>query len=336
VTSSNFNVEKISISLYNNANSKIGVTVILISEIEKIKNGFYKEMILSCRKAFKENKEEYKLLKQKLPALTFCGVFNGAHKAENLIVYNNIMIIDVDNLLDKDLEELKKKIFKNPYVLACWISPSGYGLKLLIRVGSSASLHRFTFDRILDYLTAEYNIDIDVCGSDVCRLCFVSHDENLLLKKTCEIFPISEDDWLLSLVMEGNKNAKTAKALNKDFSMTLNQNEKILFYKTEGRNNRKNRDTTKKILTYLTKNKKSITTSYNDWVKTALAISNSFTYDIGRNIFLKFCRLDGINHDEYKSDTLLAYCYRKRKIDLVSFSSIIYLAEQKGFKHTKS
>jgi hypothetical protein len=332
VISTDFIIGNINVSLYTSLSSKISSSVSLISEIEKIKNGTYKQIILPCRKAFKENKEVYKSLKQKLPAITFCGVFKDAHKTENLIVYNNIVIIDIDNLSDEDLNELKYRIFNDRFVLSCWISPSGNGLKLLIRVNSSAALHKFTFDRIVDYFNAEYNIEIDICGSDVCRLCFISYDENLLLKNNCDVFPISEDDWLLPLITADG----AAKKLNNGLSSVLHQKEKTLFYKTEGRNNRINRDTAQKILIYLRKSKQSITTSYNDWVKTALAISNSFTYDIGRNIFLEFCRLDGINHDEYKSDALLQYCYLKRKVDLVKFSSIIYLAEQKGFKYISS
>ena len=51
----------------------------------------------------------------------------------------------------------------------------------------------------------------------------------------------------------------------------------------------------------------------------------------GRELFLMLCELDGVKHDAVKSENLIfnAYLYNK---GLVNFSTIIYLARQKGLE----
>jgi hypothetical protein len=111
--------------------------------------------------------------------------------------------------------------------------------------------------------------------------------------------------------------------------------EKSLFYATEGKNLKKDRDTIDKIIRFLRSRKLSITDNYNDWYKVGLAIANTFTYDLGLKYYLYLCEMDGSNHDEYKSVGILDYCYRNRKLNVVNFATIVFLAEQKGFLSKK-
>ena len=68
-----------------------------------------------------------------------------------------------------------------------------------------------------------------------------------------------------------------------------------------------------------------------------MAISNTFTYDIGLNYFLKLSKLDDTKYNEIVCTNFLINCYETRKGN-VNFSSIIYLANQKGYqtKHQKN
>ncbi len=179
------------VSKYPSATAFAGEDVLLSEELVKIKSGYYSLVVNPCREAFRRNKDEYAKLKSKLPAITFCGLFKGSHKKENLIFYNNLVIVDIDHIPIEQIEDIKEKLFLDKYIFACWLSPSGIGLKALVCVESNPIMHKFCFDRILDYLLANYEIQADVSGSDVCRLCFVSHDEKLFCKKHIETFPMS-------------------------------------------------------------------------------------------------------------------------------------------------
>jgi VirE N-terminal domain len=319
-------------SKYQLMTSPSGHNVLLIEELQKIKSGYYSHLVNPCREQFKRDRTEYSRLKAQLPVLTFCGLFIGGHKKENLLTYNNIIIIDIDHIPETQIAEIKSKLFSDKYVFACWISPSGNGLKILIKTDTDPLMHKFYFDRILDYLYATYEIQADASGSDICRLCFVSYDKDIWIKDNAEVFPMHEDEWMIKLIAEEKNKIIKKIATSGESSLEIySQSEKILFFKTEGRNKPAHRDMAKKILTYLKKSKQSITEKYQTWLKVALAIANAFTYGIGKKIYLDFCRLDGPFHDEYKSECLLQYCYRKRKLEEVNFGSIVYLAQQKGF-----
>ena len=317
------------VSKYPYASSFLGEKVLLSEELLKIRSGEYKLHVKSCRDAFRKSKEDYGRLKSKLAAITFCGLFEGSHKKENLISYNNLIIVDIDNIAGEFITETKEKLFSDKYILACWLSPSGNGLKALIPVSSEASMHRFCFDRVVDHLVANYNIQADISGSDICRLCYISDDSNLLIKEYVEPFPMEVDKQILA-AMSSEKQVQEGEHLRFDGGIGQ-QTEKLSLYEVGERNKTEHKEMTKKILTYLKKTEQSITQNHHDWLKVAFAVSNTFTYDIGKNIFLEFCRLDGSMHNEYKSEQLLGYCYRKRRVGEINFGSIVYLAVRKGF-----
>ena len=49
---------------------------------------------------------------------------------------------------------------------------------------------------------------------------------------------------------------------------------------------------------FLTKNEKSITFDYDDWLRVALAIAGSFTYEVGLRYFIELSKMDGIKFNE--------------------------------------
>ena len=176
-------VDKIEISRYNNAFGTENIKVYLNDELENIANGKCQTIISDCRQLIQSgNKAAYNALKKKLPALTFSGTFSGAHKKENLQIYSKFIVLDIDNLQPDKVESEKQKLFADKYVFASWISPSGNGIKLLIRITSEAEEHALCFLCLSEYFKINYNIEIDKSGSDVCRLCFVSYDKRILRK----------------------------------------------------------------------------------------------------------------------------------------------------------
>lgn len=317
------------ISKYSSAVDKVSEPVDLYSELMNIKNGDYKDIIDLCRELYSAgNKADYSKKKKFLPAVTFSGEFEGSRKADSLKAYSYFIIIDIDALEKETIPFLKKELFEDEFVAAIWISPSGHGLKILIATTSSSQYHKQCFDAISEYLSNRYGINVDKSGSDICRLCFVSYDENLLLKEEVIPFKFTEQSFTQQVKRTQSDmielSAKIS-ALRPDTSL------KKLFYETEGKNNRSNRDIIGRIIKYLRKNNLSITGNYHDWFRVACAIANSFTHDIGEKYYLELCRLDNDLHDEYKSQNLLEYCYRNRKAEGINFATIVFLAGEKGF-----
>jgi hypothetical protein len=88
------------------------------------------------------------------------------------------------------------------------------------------------------------------------------------------------------------------------------------------------------IVTYLTKRQISITASYDRWVRVALAIADTFTYDVGKKYYLDLCRLDGGAHDEDGSIRLLESCYNNSH-GKITFGTIRHFAQGHGYKNDR-
>lgn len=322
--------EEILISIFENMKSHISRTIPLYQEFGNIKRGKYKELIKSCREAVTKNDTElYSTLKSQLPAVTFCGVFNGVRKASNVIEYNSLLIFDIDNLDSSKLNEFKLKLHNDSFVMALWLSPSGKGLKGVVRIDSDIENHKNYFNALKIYFLNKYEIELDRSGSDVSRLCFCSWDENFYFNKNSNIFK-----EYLELELVFTPVVKKDKVLKDNFLLNKNA------YSTEGFNRKNDTTIIREIIKFLEKNDVSITESYDSWVKVALGISSVFSYDVGERYFLKICSLDKDKHFEDKSIALLKYCYNKRKLnfsDSISLATIVFFAKQKGFivKKTK-
>ncbi|MFV8375938.1 BT4734/BF3469 family protein [Flavobacterium sp. GSP11] len=313
------------LSIFNNAFNTIGSETSLQQELNDIRLGQYKSEINNCRNALikENNKELYKKNKSKLKAVTFCGLFKKGRKLSNLSHYNSLIVIDIDEIVD--VKEVKAKLVKDSYVMALWDSPSSQGLKGLIKVASTIENHKDFFFSLSIYFLQEYSIELDKSGSDITRLCYVSWDENIYINYESEIF---KD--LIVIPKKVSSGQEKEKELQQPPIISLNKSA----FATEGLNKMVDRKQLKKIINYLTNKNLSITDNFSDWVKIAVIIANSFSYDVGENYFLSLCRLDGDAHNEMRSKELLKYCYNKRNLNhsnQISFASLIYIASQKGF-----
>ena len=100
--------------------------------INRIKLGRSKEMVNEIRST--QDKDRASELKKNLPSICFSGVFK-ERKDECLIEHSGYMILDFDHV--ENVETKKEEVFKYNFVKAAWISPSGNGVKALIKIAVS-------------------------------------------------------------------------------------------------------------------------------------------------------------------------------------------------------
>jgi len=161
----------------------------ITSVLSAIKKGRWKEQIIELRN--ETNPIRKKTLKENLPAVTFCGVFE-ERLDDACVHYNQLMIVDIDKINEKRVQSLKLQMRDNIYVLAFFESPNG-GLKILIPIDSTVEKHNTdAFYFVEDMFKTLYNIQIDKSGKNISRLCFISHDENLYYNPNCFILHIPE------------------------------------------------------------------------------------------------------------------------------------------------
>ncbi|CAM3795775.1 VapE domain-containing protein [Flavobacterium gelidilacus] len=148
--------------------------------LQEIKTGKYKHAIVYLRKSLKEKKEEaYNKAKKALPAFTPSGKFIGGRKMDFLNEYSNCIILDIDKLSETDLQKAKHTANQSQYTWASFISPSGNGLKILVKIETPETQHKETFLKVQAHYEELLKLEIDKSGKDITRLCFYSWDENL-------------------------------------------------------------------------------------------------------------------------------------------------------------
>ena len=157
--------------------------------LEEIKTGKYKPGIIYLRKSLAEKKEEaYNKAKKSLPAFTPSGKFVGGRKLEFLTDYSKFIILDIDKLSAADLQNAKHLANQSEFTFASFISPSGNGLKILVKINSDKANHKEAFLEVQAHYETILKLEIDKSGKDVTRLCFYSWDENLYLNENASIF----------------------------------------------------------------------------------------------------------------------------------------------------
>lgn len=119
-------------------------------------------------------------LKKQLKAVTFSGVYKGGRKIENLIEYNNLVILDFDGLNEK-LLEVRYIVNRCKYTLACFLSPKGNGLKVLVSVHSTMEMHSEIYLEVASHYSGLTKCELDQKCKDVGRLCFYSYDPDLII-----------------------------------------------------------------------------------------------------------------------------------------------------------
>lgn len=114
-------------------------------------------------------------LKKQLPCICFAGRFT-RRANEAIVTHSGLIVLDFDKL--PNVAESKRFLVSLPFAYAVWLSPSGNGLKMLVRIPANITAHRGHFVAIQSYL-AEHGLELDQSGKDVARVCFESYDPDL-------------------------------------------------------------------------------------------------------------------------------------------------------------
>ncbi|WP_222166863.1 BT4734/BF3469 family protein [Edaphocola aurantiacus] len=166
-------IQNTEISIFSNARSKVPAGVISFNEaLQRITDGTYENEITELRNI--TDKKQRSEFKKALPAVTWSGTF-AKRSADALTDYTGFICIDIDDL--DNVESVKLQLTEDDiFLAACFVSPSGNGLKLVFYTQADYSKHLEVFEALKGYLFSKYSLVIDESGKDVCRLCFLSYD----------------------------------------------------------------------------------------------------------------------------------------------------------------
>lgn len=128
--------------------------------------------------------EEYKEKKKMLAAVTWSGVFaQGTRLIESIQQYSSLTVIDIDKIDADKILLLKRQLSQDPHVMYVFTSPGGNGIKAVFLTDvTDPNNHRASFMHLQEYFENTYFAKVDPSGKDVCRLCYVSYDPQMIIK----------------------------------------------------------------------------------------------------------------------------------------------------------
>ncbi|MFN5183534.1 MAG: DUF3987 domain-containing protein [Bacteroidota bacterium] len=185
------------VSVFKKFSTQVGLKEINLI-LEEIKNGKFQKEVNEIRELIKKgSKVEADKKKRQLDGFTASAQFKTARKAHLAENYSGFIILDLDKLSESELKRISNLAKVAPYTYTCFISPSGNGLKILVKVDSELEHHAIAYNQVAEYYEKSFEVALDKSGKDVSRLCFYSHDPELYLNTDSEIFAVNKN-YLLS------------------------------------------------------------------------------------------------------------------------------------------
>ena len=168
-----------------------------------------KTLTETVRRAAENGDEKvYRMLKQQtLPYVTPCGVFS-YRKSDSRTGPSGLIVVDIDHLDSRqEAEKLKRQLFDDLLLrpVLAFTSPSGHGVKAFIpydlaRIPDTKQNTSENIHWAMNYVQAIYDFHsshpdredkktnhsgkgVDRSGKDLVRACFLSYDEEALIRR---------------------------------------------------------------------------------------------------------------------------------------------------------
>jgi hypothetical protein len=172
------------VSIFKNIKSIAPVKDTSVLKIlESIRSSEYKNRIGQIR--VETDKAKRNELKSKMPYVTFCGTFTSRSNS-NLKSHSGLACLDFDNVVN--LDDLRKVINEDSFTFASFVSPSGDGLKVLVKIpmiDNNNDYQDYYVELIKHY--SKYH-DLDEGTKDLARACYLSFDEDVFISSDSELF----------------------------------------------------------------------------------------------------------------------------------------------------
>jgi len=156
--------------------------------LERIKDGATKELVKKIR--IEKNKPERNELKKQLPAICFSGTFN-KRSDNSLVQHSGLICLDFDGYeKQKTLLQDKENLSKSKFVFSVFISPSGNGLKVLVKIPEDAENHTNYFNSLDKHFNSTY---FDKTSKNISRVCYESYDPLIHVNENSSIWDTIEE-----------------------------------------------------------------------------------------------------------------------------------------------
>ena len=238
-------------------------------------------------------KEAREAAKLKLPYFTPCGVFD-ERKNAGLNKHSGLISIDIDKINPDEMNEIKSYLYADEYTFAGFVSASGNGLCILVKVDPKK--HDDAFEGLQQYYFTKYQVIIDPSCKDLSRARFVTYDPDLFHNPSSLKFK--------EYIIKPKKQPKVTGYLH------IQTNFEKLLYSI-------NTD---------------IATTYNEWFKIGMAFANTYGHD-GLKYFQHISQYWSGNKKNADKNTIHQYenCLNS-KDKSIGIGTFYYYAKLNGYE----
>lgn len=138
--------------------------------LERIQTGRSSTLVTDVRSGNKEKKKE-------LPVVCFSGEFS-SRADDALFEHSGFIVLDFDHV---DVDSTKRALATDDFIHSCWTSPSGNGVKALVKI-TNPERHRDHFRALIKYFERTHGLELDESGINESRACFESFDPDIIIK----------------------------------------------------------------------------------------------------------------------------------------------------------
>jgi len=154
-----------------------GRTMTVHQAFERIRNNTKQSALIKKIRSLTDKTERDNLKKQ-LPCYCFSGTFTRKNAA-SITEHSGIICLDFDG------EKRENIMAKSEYIYACFLSPSGTGYKVLVKIPPSIDEHEEYFDSLKDY----FNLPtFDDKVRNISTACFDTEDPDIYINEDAPMF----------------------------------------------------------------------------------------------------------------------------------------------------
>lgn len=150
---------------------------------DRIREGRSKDLVEAIRK--EKDKDQKKELKKKLPGICFSGKFS--KRADSAILkHSGLICLDFDGFKTKTrMKEVREQMIEDSYVMSVFVSPSGVGLKVIVKIPEDVENHREYFNALEDWFGID---EFDTSCKNESRVCYESYDPKIYINPESEVW----------------------------------------------------------------------------------------------------------------------------------------------------
>lgn len=137
-------------------------------------------------------KEHRSRIKQDQPAFIPSVSLEGGRTLTHVTGYSGFIMVDIDNLPDDRFENACQQVYTDPYTFLAYITLSGKGIRVIVRVAEKLGKSRFAaaWQAINNYYAKLIGTRIDSQCKNATRMSVICHDPQALYRPEATPFPL--------------------------------------------------------------------------------------------------------------------------------------------------